>query len=586
MVRAWKAKTAATLVATVLLAGAAEARSITWARTGDALTLDPHAQNEGPTHNLLQNIYEPLVLREHTGKLLPALAESWKVTSDPLVWEFKLRQGAKFHNGSPFTADDVVFSIERALQPTSDMKGIISSIEKATKVDDHTVHLKTKGPNPILPDQLTNIYMMDKEWAEANSTVTVQDYKAQKDNFAVRNANGTGPYSVASREQDVKTVLKLFDGYWGKGQVPLGIEAINYVTIKKDETRVAALLSGEVDLVQDMPVQDIDRVQKTQGLKVNLGQENRSIFLGMDVGSPDLKSDDVQGKNPFADKRVRQAINMAIDREGIRRAVMRAQSKPSGMIIGPFVNGYNEEYGKAPAVNVDKAKALLAEAGYANGFSIAFHCPNDRYVSDEGICQAIVPMLARIGIKASLISQSKTKHFPTLQNGESEFYLLGWGVPTYDSEYAFSFLHHTRGGRYGGWNSTRYSNPELDKKIEALSSEIDIPKRNAAIAEIWKTVQDESDVHPPARPAAGLRHEGRPRCPGVAGQRGAHEVRRAEEIIGAIKWRSASRSCPSATWRSPSSAAAASLSRWTGCRSTSPPARCWAWSANPAPASR
>ncbi|MET0192607.1 MAG: ABC transporter substrate-binding protein [Hyphomicrobiaceae bacterium] len=492
MVRAWKAKTAATLVATVLLAGAAEARSVTWARTGDALTLDPHAQNEGPTHNLLQNIYEPLVLREHTGKLLPALAESWKVTSDPLVWEFKLRQGAKFHNGNPFTADDVVFSIERALQPTSDMKGIISSIEKATKVDDHTVHLKTKGPNPILPDQLTNIYMMDKEWSEANSTVTVQDYKAQKDNFAVRNANGTGPYSVTSREQDVKTVLKRFDGYWGKGQVPLGIEAINYVTIKKDETRVAALLSGEVDLVQDMPVQDIDRVQKTQGLKVNLGQENRSIFLGMDVGSPDLKSDDVQGKNPFADKRVRQAINMAIDREGIRRAVMRAQSKPSGMIIGPFVNGYNEEYGKAPAVNVDKAKALLAEAGYANGFSIAFHCPNDRYVSDEGICQAIVPMLARIGIKASLISQSKTKHFPTLQNGESEFYLLGWGVPTYDSEYAVSFLHHTRGGRYGGWNSTRYSNPELDKKIEALSSEIDIAKRNAAIAEIWKTVQDET----------------------------------------------------------------------------------------------
>src|SRR5262245_58730275 len=144
MVRAWKAKTAATLAATMLLAGAAEARSITWARTGDALTLDPHAQNEGPTHNLLQNVYEPLILRDHTGKALPTLAESWKVTSDPLVWEFKLRQGVKFHNGNPFNADDVVFSIERALQPTSDMKGIISSIEKATKVDDYTVHLKTK----------------------------------------------------------------------------------------------------------------------------------------------------------------------------------------------------------------------------------------------------------------------------------------------------------------------------------------------------------------------------------------------------------------------------------------------------------
>ena len=179
MVRAWKAKTAATLVATVLLAGAAEARSITWARTGDALTLDPHSQNEGPTHNLMQNIYEPLILRDYTGKLLPTLALSWKVTGDPSIWEFKLRQGVKYHNGNSFTADDVVFSIERALQPTSDMKGIISSIEKVTKIDDSTVHFKTKGPNPILPDQLTTIYIMDKEWCEANNTVTVEDFKAK-----------------------------------------------------------------------------------------------------------------------------------------------------------------------------------------------------------------------------------------------------------------------------------------------------------------------------------------------------------------------------------------------------------------------
>jgi peptide/nickel transport system substrate-binding protein len=492
MCGAWKSKALAAWVATALLAGAAEGRPITWARTGDALTLDPHSQNEGPTHNLLQQIYEPLILREYTGKLLPTLAVSWKVTDDPSVWEFKLRQGVRFHNGDPFDADDVVFSIERALQPTSDMKAILSSVEAVTKVDDYTVHFKTMGPNPILPEQLTTIYIMDKEWSEANNTVTVEDYKSRKDNFAARNANGTGPYAVVSREQDVRTVLKLFDGYWGKGQVPLGIETITYVTIKKDETRVAALLSGEVDFVQDMPVQDIERVQKTPGLRVNLGQENRSIFLGMDVGSTDLKSDDVQGKNPFADKRVRQAINVAIDRDGIRRAVMRNQSKPSGMVIGPFVNGYSEIWGKAPAVDVGKARTLLHEAGYANGFSITFYCPNDRYLSDEGICQAVVPMLARIGIKANLVSQSKTKHFPAIQNGEAELYLLGWGVPTYDSEYAFSFLHHTRTGRYGVWNLTRYSNPELDKSIEALSSEIDIAKRNAAIGEIWKTLQDET----------------------------------------------------------------------------------------------
>ena len=345
MVRAWKAKTAATLVATLLLAGAAEARSITWARTGDALTLDPHAQNEGPTHNLLQQIYEPLdPARAH--RQAAAGARRRRGRSRPTRWSgsSSCARASKFHNGSPFNADDVVFSIERALQPTSDMKGIISSIEKVTKVDDHTVHLKTKGPNPILPDQLTNIYMMDKEWAEANSTVTVQDYKAQKDNFAVRNANGTGPYSVVSREQDVRTVLKLFDGYWGKGQVPLGIEAINYVTIKKDETRVAALLvgrgrprAGHAGAGHRPRAEDAGSARSTSARRTAPSSSAWTWALA------DLKSDDVQGKNPFADKRVRQAINMAIDREGIRRAVMRAQSKPSGMIIGPFVNGYNEE---------------------------------------------------------------------------------------------------------------------------------------------------------------------------------------------------------------------------------------------------
>ena len=196
-----------------IAAGAADARSLKWARTGDALTLDPHAQNEGPTHNLMHQIYEPLLIRDASGKVLPTLALSWAVTSDPTVWEFKLRQGVKFHNGNAFTADDVVFSLDRARQPTSDMKGLLSSIEKVSKIDDYTVHIKTKGPNPLLPNYLTNMFMMDKEWAEANNTTTVQDYKGKKDNFAVRNTNGTGPYALVSREQDVKTVLKRNDGY-------------------------------------------------------------------------------------------------------------------------------------------------------------------------------------------------------------------------------------------------------------------------------------------------------------------------------------------------------------------------------------
>ena len=487
-------KFAAALTALMLAANAADARAIKWARSGDALTLDPHAQNEGPTHNLLHQIYEPLIIRDHTGKLLPTLALSWRITEDPTIWEFKLRQGVKFHNGSAFNADDVIFSLERALQPTSDMKGLLTSIERVSKADDHTVLVKTKGPNPLLPSYLTNLYMMDKEWAETNNTVTVQDYKEKKDNFAVRNANGTGPYVLVSREQDVRTVMKRNDAYWGKGEVPLGITEITYVTIKADPTRVAALISGDVDLVQDVPVQDIDRLEKTASLKVNLGPENRTIFLGMDVASPELKTSNVKGKNPFADKRVRQAINMSVDREAIKRAVMRGQSVPAGVIAPPFVNGYTKALDTLPKIDLDKAKALLKDAGYADGFQVTLHCPNDRYINDEGICQAATAMLAKVGIKVNLVAQPKGPHFTLIQKSppETEFFLLGWGVPTYDSHYIFSFLYHTRSGKDGGWNATRYSNPEVDKAIQGLTSDVDAAKRSATIAKIWQVLGEET----------------------------------------------------------------------------------------------
>jgi peptide/nickel transport system substrate-binding protein len=478
-----------------MAASAADARSLKWARTGDALTLDPHAQNEGPTHNLMHQIYEPLLIRDASGKVLPTLALSWVVTSDPTVWEFKLRQGVKFHNGNAFTADDVVFSLDRARQPTSDMKGLLSSIEKVSKVDDYTVHIKTKGPNPLLPNYLTNMFMMDKEWSEANNTTTVQDYKGKKDNFAVRNANGTGPYVLVSREQDVKTVLKRNDGYWGRAEFPVGITDITYLMVKADATRIAALLSGEVDFVQDVPVQDIDRVGKTANIKINLGPENRTIFFGMDVASPELQSSNIKGKNPFADKRVRQAINIAIDREAIKRAVMRGQSVPAGVIAPPFVNGYTKELDALPKVDLAKAIALLKEAGYADGFQVTLHCPNDRYINDEGICQAATAMLAKIGIKVNLVAQSRGPHFTLIQKNppETEFYMVGWGVPTYDSQYIFSFLYHTRSGSDGSWNATRYSKPEVDAAIQSLNSEIDTAKRNATIAKIWQTVSDETN---------------------------------------------------------------------------------------------
>jgi peptide/nickel transport system substrate-binding protein len=486
--------TALFLAVHLLPATMAEARALKWARSGDALTLDPHAQNESPTHNLLHQIYEPLILRDHTGKLVPTLATSWRLTADPAVWEFKLREGVKFHNGNSFTADDVVFSFRRAQQPTSDMKGLLTSIEEVTKVDDRTVHIRTKGPNPLLPDYLTNLFIMDREWAEANNTVTVQDYQAQRDNFAVRNANGTGPYVLVSREQNVRTVLKRNETYWGRSEVPLDVSEITYLVIKSDATRVAALLSGEVDFVQDVPVQDIERLQKMGNLRVNVGPENRTIFLGLDIGSRALKTSDISDRNPLADKRVRRAMSLAIDREAIRRAVMRGQSVPAGMMVPPFVRGYSKQLDALPKVDPANARTLMQQAGYPSGFKLTLHCPNDRYINDEAICQAVTAMLAKIGIAVSLVAQPKGPHFTLVQREppETEFYLLGWGVPTFDSHYVFSFLYHTRGAKEGTWNATRYSNPDVDRKIESLASEVDAEKRDATIAELWRILHEET----------------------------------------------------------------------------------------------
>ena len=476
--------------ALALGATAADARSVKWARGADALTLDPHGQNEGPTIALNNQVYESLVARDNANKLIPGLAISWRL-ADPTTWEFKLRPGVKFHGGEGFSADDVVFSLQRARAPTSDYKGYLSSAKEIVKVDDLTVQIKTNGPNPLVADNLTSVFIMSKKWAEANNATKPQDFKNKEENFAVRNANGTEPFTLVSREPDVRTVLKRNDAYWGRKDVPLEITELVLTTIKQDATRVAALLSGEVDVVQDVPVQDIERLKGSPSLRVTEGPENRTIFFGFDVGSPELSSSDVKGKNPFADVRVRQAVNGAINRTAIQRVVMRGQAVPAGTIAPPFVNGYKKEFDTIAAPDVAKAKGLLAAAGYPNGFSVSLHCPNDRYLNDEAICQAAVGMLGQIGIKINLVSQSKSLHFPTLQNLKSDFYLLGWGVPTYDSDYIFSFLYHTRTGSYGGWNATRYSNPALDKLIESISSETDVAKRNATIAEIWEKARAE-----------------------------------------------------------------------------------------------
>ena len=479
-----------TAVAAVALPASAE--TLRWARAGDALTLDPHAQNEGPTHTLRHQMMEPLIIRDTTGAFEPALATDWAPSADdPNVWVFNLREGVKFHDGADFTAEDVVFSFERAKQPNSDMKELINSIVEVRAVDDLTVEMVTDGPNPILPNNLTNLFIMDKDWTESNDTVNVQDFEGGEITYATTNVNGTGPYKLVSREPDVRTVMELNEDYWGKDMFPLDITEIIYTPIQNNATRVAALLSGEVNFLQDMPVQDLERVAAADGLVVKTAPQNRVIFFGMNMGADDIEADNVEGANPLADVRVREAMSMAINRDAIQQVVMRGQSQPAGMIAPPFVNGWTEEMDSSATTDVEAAKALMAEAGYEDGFSIRLDCPNDRYINDEAICQAAVGMLGQIGVTVNLDAISKAQHFPKITDGATDFYMLGWGVPTYDSEYIFNFLVHGREDEIGTWNGTGYDNDELDAKIIALASNTDLEARDAAIAEIWDVVQNE-----------------------------------------------------------------------------------------------
>ncbi|MFT6225907.1 MAG: peptide/nickel transport system substrate-binding protein [Paracoccaceae bacterium] len=454
-----------------------------WTSQGDALTLDPHSQNESPTIAMNGFIYEALVTQDPSLAFKPALAESW--TAAPDGWTMKLRKGVKFHDGADFTAEDVVFSFERAKSASSDYKAQADAVASVEVIDDYTVKLVTDGPNPILPNQLTTLYMMDKDWSEANNVVTPQDFAAGEETFAVRNANGTGAFVLVSRAPDELTVMARNPAWWGEGQFPGNIDRIEYRPISNAATRVAALLSGEVDFLLDPPLQDLKRIEATDGLKTSTVAQIRTIFFGMDQGSAELRSSNIKGKNPFGDVRVREAMNLAIDREAIKRVVMEGLSFPAGMITPPGVLGNTPAQDKPMGVDAARAKTLLADAGYPDGFSVQLDCPNNRYNNDEKICQAAVSMLARIGVKVSLDAIPKAQHFPKIQNRTSDFYMLGWGVPTLDSHYVFSYLLASD----GAWNATNYSNARVDAITEEITRETDLDKRTAMIDEAWTQIR-------------------------------------------------------------------------------------------------
>jgi peptide/nickel transport system substrate-binding protein len=480
-------------VALLSTAVAAQDKVFRYATTGDILGLDPHANNEGPTNAMKGNIYGRLIHRLPDLTLEPDLATEWSLGDDGVTWTFKLREGVTFHNGNPFTADDVVFSFNRQKQETADMSPLVASVKEARKVDDYTVELVTDGPDPILLLNMPNFFIVDQEFIEENDSVEVVQ-GAGKTNFANTHANGTGPFKVVEWVQDNRLVLEPNTDWWNQENRTDNIDQAVFTPIANDATRVAALLSGEIDLMYPVPLQDIKRLQADPNVEVLEGPELRTIFLGMDQYRDELLDMPGSGKNPFKDQRVREAFAHAIDLDAIKRVVMRGASTPTGLMVAPGVNGFEDALNEPYAYDPDQAKALLAEAGYGDGFPVTLDCPNDRYVNDEAICTAIVPMLERIGIDVTLNAQTKSLHFNKIglpEGNNTSFYMLGWTPSSYDAHNALQNLMTLDGEAQGIWNSGRYSNPKIEELTDQIVVEIDPDKRAELIHEAFQIHKDD-----------------------------------------------------------------------------------------------
>ena len=482
----------ASLALAVLLSVTANAKTFRWANDGDSNSMDPYARQETFLLSFDQNVYEPLVRRSRAMKPEPGLATEWS-RSEPAVWRFKLRQGVKFHDGTPFTADDVVFSYDRAVHPGSNVQTALATVKEVRKIDDYTVDIVTDGPDPILPFALPTVAIMSKKWCEEHNATRAADITKGEESYATRNANGTGPFMLKDRQPDVKTVLVKNPNWWGLKDEPIDIDDVVFNRIENAATRVSALLSGELDMIYTVPPQDTDRIANTAGMKIWKTPELRTIFLGMDQSRDELLDSSVKGKNPFKDKRVRQAFNQAIDEDPIAAKVMRGFAHPTALIVGPGVNGYPADLDKRLPYDVNGAKKLLADAGYPDGFEVGLDCPNDRYVNDEAVCQASVAMLARIGIKAKLLAQTRAKYFAKINapGYNTSFYMLGWTPDTYDALNAIKALAVTRDGKNGVFNNGGYSNPQVDDLSKAIQVELDTGKRNEQIAQALKILKDD-----------------------------------------------------------------------------------------------
>ena len=473
----------------------ANAETLRYAGSTPALTMDPHATNDFVTTAIFRQVYDSLTGLTLSMDTVSGLATEWKY-SGKNTWRFKLRNGVTFHDGSPMTSKDVAFSIMRA-KDSRFYSSLFGGITSANVIDRLTVDVVSSAPDPILPRKMSRMFIMSKSWAEANGATVIPDLGAKgAEAFSVRNANGTGPMKLISHDQATKTEFARNKAYWGKW---LGnLTSAVYTPIGVAPTRLAALLSGEVHLITELPIQDVERVSKTPGFKQTETPQLMAMQIEMD-GSRDiaLNTTDKKGKplksNPFKDVRVRMAIAKTIDANMIADRVMRGHARVIGTASVPGIAGYQADLDVRWPTDIKAAKALLAEAGYANGFATQLNCPLERYVNTDDICRAAASMLARIEIDVKVNGMVWPEFARMLVNGPtSSFHLIGSGSNSWDAQDTFTATMRTRNAKTkkGFFNWALYTNPIVDEVAEKLPVTFDPKERLALYRRGLKTARD------------------------------------------------------------------------------------------------
>ncbi|HUN93676.1 MAG TPA: ABC transporter substrate-binding protein [Burkholderiaceae bacterium] len=464
------------ILCALLLQAAAQAATLRIASAFDPQTMDPHAIAVIYNYRVYTQIYEFLVDRDPDFKLEPALALSWEAVK-PTTWRFRLRPGVQFHDGGTLNADDVVFSIERALSRTSARASQLAGVAAARRVDDLTVDIDLSSPDAVLPEKLWQVAIMSKAWCVEHHVEKPLDYSRHEETWANRHANGTGPYRLKSYEPDLRTVLVANPSWWGKrGNVDESV----FVSMLSDATRLAALASGEVDLVLDPPLQDIGRLARDPRFALAETTDLATSYLVFNLGRDELAESGVKGRNPFRDLRVRRAVYQAIDMDAIAAKMLRGRATPTGMALSPRLGGALDEEPRMP-FDRDAARALLKDAGYAAGFDVDFDCVNSPL--REAVCQAIAGMLAQVGIRAHLHTWPGAQFFPKVVDGQASLYEVGYSASGDAWFPLYGLFHSWSAGGPGYFNGGRYANPQLDRILDAARSDLDLARRRQSLAD-------------------------------------------------------------------------------------------------------